>query len=658
MRTGTALDDSRSRAQRYRPDIDGLRGVSVLAVLIYHAQITSGGFLLVPGGFLGVDVFFTISGFVITKAVLQEFDHTGRFSLSRFYIRRARRLLPALLAMSVVSTIFAWCILMPSQLIDFSKSIFYAISFLSNFYWLDTLTAYGAESSQLKPLLHTWTLAVEEQFYIAYPLLLLLLLPRKTAYLLIALAVISVASLITMFIIAATDWASSFYSTPTRLWQILLGAGVAVVGTQKVLRISRIHADTLLSLSLLLIFLPLLFGSLETHHPGLLTIAIALGASTAITVAPRSKCLNGALTNRVLVYFGLRSYSIYIWHFPVFSFYRNSFYDQPPLATFLLVMATLFLSEVSFRFVETPFRSRTSTPPKHFLGFLSFFLILILVPALLAIRTDGLKSRFPDLIEIYDKNEFDNSILKKRSNSIRRDLARQAGAHSVGEHEQDFLWFTDRVDTLKILIVGNSHAKNLFIALQQNKSKFPTMEFAIYRMQIAAQGRTISQLIQAENFSAADIILISTNFREDATRNDMKALPNFISKVESMGKTVVLTSNSPRFSNYNSDTVFDHLLKTQRHKVSSEMINSNYFKKLDKDVLLINNRLAFLADQRNLLFLDKFDFSCDMPMGACTGITPDGFKVYFDGEHYTIEGARYLGSVIHSTGWMRDLDGR
>ena len=170
--------------------------------------------------------------------------------------------------MLVASSVLAWSVLMPSQLIDFSKSIFYAVSFLSNFYWLDTLTAYGAENSQLKPLLHTWTLAVEEQFYIAYPLLLLILLPRSRTFRLTTLTIISLASVAAMFIVAAENWAWSFYSLPTRLWELLLGAGVAIVSSQRLNQISAIWAETSLTLGLILILLPLFLGLLGLFTPG------------------------------------------------------------------------------------------------------------------------------------------------------------------------------------------------------------------------------------------------------------------------------------------------------------------------------------------------------------------------------------------------------
>ena len=158
---------------QYRPEIDGLRAIAVMAVLLYHAELFIGKTQLFAGGFLGVDVFFVISGYLITSLILTEYQSTGSFSFPNFYERRARRLLPALLTVMLAFLPVGWFVLMPTQLIDFSKSLISSIFFASNLYWNETLHEYGAESALLKPFLHTWSLAVEEQFYILFPIILL-----------------------------------------------------------------------------------------------------------------------------------------------------------------------------------------------------------------------------------------------------------------------------------------------------------------------------------------------------------------------------------------------------------------------------------------------------------------------------------------------------
>ena len=157
----------------YRPEIDGLRTIAVISVVIYHLQIFFGSSQFLRGGFLGVDIFFVISGFLITSIIIGEINQTGSFSFSNFYERRLRRLLPALLIVIIATLPVAWYILLPEQLVDFSKSVISSLAFGSNFYWHFSLQEYGAESALRQPFLHTWSLAVEEQFYLIYPVFLL-----------------------------------------------------------------------------------------------------------------------------------------------------------------------------------------------------------------------------------------------------------------------------------------------------------------------------------------------------------------------------------------------------------------------------------------------------------------------------------------------------
>ena len=153
----------------YRPEIDGLRSLAVLSVIVYHLKIVIGNGYLLPGGFLGVDLFFVLSGYLITKILLIELGETGRLDMGQFYLRRARRILPPLLLVIFVSIPAAWAILLPTELLRFSESLMASLFFLSNFFWFFTSSEYGAQSGLLQPFLHTWSLAIEEQFYMSHP---------------------------------------------------------------------------------------------------------------------------------------------------------------------------------------------------------------------------------------------------------------------------------------------------------------------------------------------------------------------------------------------------------------------------------------------------------------------------------------------------------
>ena len=212
---------------KYRPEIDGLRAIAVGAVIIYHAKLSIFGFKLFSGGFIGVDIFFVISGYLITTIILKELVTTGSFSFKYFYERRIRRILPALLFVMLVSLPFAWMYLLPSSFIDFSKSILYSLGFSSNFYFHYSGQQYGAESGLLKPFLHTWSLSVEEQYYILFPIVLLVTFKYLRKYLIHILILGFVISL------GLAEWTSrnypsiSFYLLHTRMWELLSGSILA-----------------------------------------------------------------------------------------------------------------------------------------------------------------------------------------------------------------------------------------------------------------------------------------------------------------------------------------------------------------------------------------------------------------------------------------------
>jgi len=205
----------------YRPEIDGLRAIAVLSVIFYHAQVTFYGHNYFASGFIGVDIFFVISGYLITSIIFKELLTTGKFSFTYFYERRIRRILPVLFTVMLISLPAAWFLLLPSSLEDFSKSILYSLGFSSNFYFWFSNSVYGAESSLLKPFLHTWSLSIEEQFYVLFPIICIFLFTFFRRFLLVFFLLGLVISL------GAADWGSknypsfNFYVLPTRAWELL-----------------------------------------------------------------------------------------------------------------------------------------------------------------------------------------------------------------------------------------------------------------------------------------------------------------------------------------------------------------------------------------------------------------------------------------------------
>ncbi|HEX2219825.1 MAG TPA: acyltransferase family protein [Gemmatimonadales bacterium] len=330
----------------YRAEIDGLRAVAVLPVILFHA-----GFGTFGGGFVGVDVFFVISGYLITGILLKEMEEE-RFSLLRFYERRARRILPALFLVMAACLPFAWAWMLPSEFEDFSLSVLWTSLFGSNFFfWLTS--GYFDLVAEEKPLLHTWSLAVEEQFYLGFPLFFLVAMRffgRSVAFW--SVVAIAVGSLALAEVASRLRPEAAFYLLPTRAWELMAGALCAFHLHRNGRRSNGALAWAGLGLILLAVFL---FD--ETRTPSLSTLVPVGGAVLIILFAGGGTGAGRLLASRALVGIGLISYSAYLWHQPLFAFARIRLETTPgPPLMLALSAAALGLAYLSWRFVEQPFR--------------------------------------------------------------------------------------------------------------------------------------------------------------------------------------------------------------------------------------------------------------------------------------------------------------
>lgn len=362
---------------KYRPEIDGLRAIAVVAVIIYHTEIFIGKSQFLKGGYLGVDVFFVISGFLITSIILNEFQRTGNISIRGFYERRARRLLPALFIVILVSILVGWYVLYPSQLIDFSNSILSTLVFISNFYWEMTLQEYGAESALLKPFLHTWTLAVEEQYYIIYPLIVLGIVRYFKNYAIILLCCGLLASLQFAESLTTHDPSLSFYMLPSRFWELLSGGLVAFFYYQYPhKKFMRCLYRIMPIIGLFLIIYSLLYIKLESHHPGYVTLVPIVGTVLIIWFANKNDVVTKLLSSKLFVIIGLISYSLYLWHYPIFSFGR--IIDDTPTwdDKILWILLTIIFSTLTYFYIEKPFRNKRIISFKIFMLFIGGALIV------------------------------------------------------------------------------------------------------------------------------------------------------------------------------------------------------------------------------------------------------------------------------------------
>ncbi|MDF1853722.1 MAG: acyltransferase family protein [Verrucomicrobiales bacterium] len=331
----------------YRPDIDGLRAISVIGVILYHFGLG------LPGGFIGVDVFFVISGYLITSIIDREIK-AGSFSMLRFWGRRVRRIFPAVTVV-VVSTLLAGAIILtPRAFEDLAKSSMAQSLMVSNVYfWKDA--GYFSEAAELKPLLHTWSLSVEEQFYIFLPVVLLGLAKIRQQALVPVLWITFTLSLALSIWEVVEKPGATFYLLPTRAWELLAGSLVALSFDR--LRISAQVAKSFSSLGLVLILLPMFFYSSRVPFPGASAIPPVLGASLLLLANGKHKTPVGSfLSLRPLVGIGLMSYSLYLWHWPLVSFARHMIIEQGWLEQVTLLILTALLSFLSWKYIENPFR--------------------------------------------------------------------------------------------------------------------------------------------------------------------------------------------------------------------------------------------------------------------------------------------------------------
>lgn len=453
----------------YRPEIDGLRAIAVVAVILYHAQISILGHQPFKGGFIGVDIFFVISGYLITSIIFKELQKTGSFSFKYFYERRIRRILPALLLVMLASIPLAWMFLLPSSFIDFAKSILYSVGFSSNIYFHYSGQQYEAVSGLLKPFLHTWSLSVEEQFYLLFPIILLIMFRYFRKYL---IHILIFGFFISLFI---SDWGSknypsaSFYFLHTRLWELMAGSILAyfeiTLGCRSKIKILNL---ILPKVGILLIIATIIFFKLYFPHPSLHTLPGILGVCLIIWFSEKDELTTKILSSKLFVGIGLISYSLYLWHYPIFAFARiTEFYQNAGLLVKSSIgIFMLALSILSYYFVEKPARNK-----KNRFKVISFIILITICVLMLAnlsiIFNGGFKNRVPEILQKVSLNDPWN-LLKNSKNQIC--------------YNNKSLCRFNTMSNKKIYLIGDSHMASIMHDMKHRVVKkqyqFVTSTFA------------------------------------------------------------------------------------------------------------------------------------------------------------------------------------
>jgi peptidoglycan/LPS O-acetylase OafA/YrhL len=338
---------------QYRPDIDGLRAVAVLAVLLFHAFPD-----ILPGGFVGVDVFFVISGFLISRTIWDDIQR-NKFTIRRFYERRVRRLFPALVLVLLSTWLIGLAILPWDEFSRIGKHVFASSIFGMNFFlWNEG--GYFDIASERKPLLHLWSLSIEEQFYLLWPVILIIV-SGKRARIVYTLALLGALSFVTsVFFVGSGDRIVSFYNPLGRMWELMLGAAFAYVSSFHPQSISKLRFTAPLGLALILG--SCLFFSNETPFPGFMALIPIVGAGVVLISPSTSLFHKGLLRTRAMVGIGLISYPLYLWHWPLLSFSYIKLKGEVPVMYRLVLLGLSFLfAWLTYRYVERPLRCRATT---------------------------------------------------------------------------------------------------------------------------------------------------------------------------------------------------------------------------------------------------------------------------------------------------------
>jgi len=521
----------------YRPEIDGLRAVAVGVVILYHARIYLSGQQLFKGGFIGVDVFFVISGYLITSIILKELLTKGSFSFMYFYERRIRRILPALLFVMLVVFPAAWMYILPYDIEDFSKSILYSIGFSSNFYFHYSGLEYDAPIALFKPFLHTWSLSVEEQYYILFPIVLIISFKYFRKYIIHILIIGFTVSLGLADYISRNHSSISFYLLHTRMWELLAGSilsyfELTLGGRSK----NKILNLILPSVGLVLIGHSIIFFNDKMFHPSLYTLSPVIGVCLIIWFSNKNEIVTKILSTKLFVGIGLISYSLYLWHYPIFAFARiTNFTNENIFKEFSLLLFILILSIISYFFIEKNFRNKKYNFKKLAVVILSSIIFLISINYYV-LKEDGVKKRFSKIFQVK---------LKERN---------------VNFFQKDNLQ--------KIILIGDSHSDSLAYNLNNKAIK---NNFSLYRFHTEMY------------LTDFDLVNRDTKRIKDGFNESNEKIDQFLKKNSDL--TIIFHQ---RWSLYSEETRFNNKegYKENHKKTSNDLIDPLYFYYLEP----VNNR--------------------------------------------------------------------
>ena len=508
----------------YRKEIDGLRAIAVITVILYHAGITS-----FSGGYVGVDIFFVISGFLIFRLILDELS-SGVFSFSNFYQRRIKRILPALFLVIFISIIPAYLILIPEDFAEFSRSIIATSLFVPNIlFWRET--GYFNSDVDLKPLIHTWSLGVEEQFYIFFPFVLFLIYRFARNYLILFFMIIAIASFLMAEHFVLNKPAATFYLLPTRIWEFLCGGMLAMLFNRyKIPPANTFFAETVMIIGIVLIGFAVFTFDRSTPVPSVYLLVPILGTMLLLLFGEQDTIVGSLLRSRVFVFLGLTSYSTYLWHQPILALVRQQSLNAPgTLAIILCLLATFLLGFLSWRYFEVPIRRyKYVSIPKVFITGLCVSSLFIAFGAIVHTKNG---------FEAHYKAAFDSrqqEVWKSFASDIYTEKECRYRLTSENLYSERFENCRQRYGNA-IVILGGSHGMDFFNAFLANSSAPFVVGFVKggcrpYKPLAECKFSEFKRFISANALNVQTLFYVQTGLELLLDKHKKPALPDFFNK--------------------------------------------------------------------------------------------------------------------------------
>ena len=669
----------------YRPEVNGLRAIAILFVLFYHTEKIILGSNFFKGGYIGVDIFFVISGYLIGSIIFKELKLTNKFSFFYFYERRLKRIIPALIVLLLTCSAISLFILLPSDLINFSYSTLSSIFFISNMFFWKTSVVYNATESINIPLLHTWSLSIEEQFYLIVPLFFFIIFKFLKRKLLLVLLSITVLSFLVSVFLSVNSPSFNFFILISRVWELSLGTILSFLDIFHPRKNKSDYSNKLLTIiSLLILLIYFFYISDQTYHPSVITLLPVLSCFFLIYyTGSKNDFVTKILSAKIFVYLGFISYSLYLWHYPLLVYFKKIGFNQDttPISLVLIVLVIFLISFLSYFFIEKPFRSKKiNTVSYKNLAILSIALILLNV---FFIKTDGTNAIF-------------SNQNNKNLNFIAED--RKCELFVVVE---TYCSYNEQVGSKDIILLGDSvpdsFAKDLSDQIKNTKFRLitfvrggtyytPSGKFINPKNAKIKYNKSYDETISNFFDKSKDqkIIIISYDYRSRFEEENFIYINDVTKKVSAL----------ELINNKNKKKLFKKGLKDHKYDFTEMLINlaaknkiiliypfprpskdilqlshsQNILKKIDflKNYSLIKKDYTrsslkeFLKRDKNIFdILDNIShknihriyphkYFCDIKSDNCKFVN-EGNYLFYDNLHLTKQGSKKINSIILST---------